>query len=114
MERDYLDKRIRKINNFPKPGIIFYDITTLFEDGQAFKKIIDFISNQYRNKKIDKVVGIDARGFLLASAIAYKLGAGISIVRKEGKLPYKANKVSYRKEYGFDTIEMHNDTIKKK
>ncbi|MDD5032388.1 MAG: adenine phosphoribosyltransferase [Patescibacteria group bacterium] len=112
MDRNYLDQRIRKIPNFPKEGILFYDITTLFEDGAAFKKIIDELSEFYLDKKIDKVVGIDARGFLLAAAVAYKLGAGISIVRKKGKLPHKTKAATYEKEYGPDTIEMHEDTIK--
>ncbi|MFA4834281.1 MAG: adenine phosphoribosyltransferase [Patescibacteria group bacterium] len=112
MDRDYLDKKIRKIPNFPKEGILFYDITTLFEDGEAFRKIVDELSGFYIDKKIDKVVGIDARGFLLAAAVAYKLGAGISIVRKKGKLPHKTKAVTYEKEYGQDTIEMHEDTIK--
>jgi len=110
--RNFLDEKIRKIPNFPKAGILFYDITTLFEDAAAFRAIIDEISDRYVSQKIDKVVGIDARGFLLASALAYKLGAGISIVRKIGKLPHKTNQASYEKEYGPDIIEMHQDTIK--
>ena len=112
MDKQYLDQRIRKIPHFPKEGILFYDITTLFEDGEAFRLIVDEMSRPYASQKIDKVVGIDARGFLLASAIAYKLGAGISIVRKKGKLPHKTRQVSYEKEYGPDIIEMHEDTIK--
>lgn len=112
MEREYLDQRIRKIPDFPKPGILFYDITTLFEDGQAFRQVVDEIYGNYKNEKIDRVVGIDARGFLLASAVAYKLGVGISIVRKKGKLPFKTKQASYEKEYGPDIIEMHEDTIK--
>jgi len=112
MDRDYLDKKIRKISNFPKEGILFYDITTLFEDGAAFRKVVDELSEFYIDKKIDKVVGIDARGFLLASAMAYKLGVGISIVRKKGKLPYKTRMSTYEKEYGPDIIEMHEDTIR--
>jgi adenine phosphoribosyltransferase len=112
MERKYLDEKIRKVPNFPKAGILFYDISTLFEDHDTFSKIMDEICARYQDKKIDKVVGIDARGFLMASVMAYKLGAGISIVRKEGKLPYKTIKSSYEKEYGKDTIEIHEDTIK--
>jgi adenine phosphoribosyltransferase len=112
MDRDYLDQRIRKIPSFPKEGILFYDVTTLFEDAECFKKMIDEMCQKYEGQKIDKVVGIDARGFLLASTIAYKLGAGVSVVRKKGKLPYKAKQASYEKEYGPDTIEMHEDTIK--
>ncbi len=112
MDRDYLDQKIRKIPNFPKEGILFYDVTTLFEDAEAFKKMIDELCRPYEGQKIDKVVGIDARGFLLASTMAYKLGAGISVVRKKGKLPYKTRWATYQKEYGPDTIEMHEDTIK--
>ncbi|MAF14282.1 MAG: adenine phosphoribosyltransferase [Parcubacteria group bacterium] len=112
MDRDYLDQRIRKIPNFPKEGILFYDVTTLFEDGEAYKKVIDEMCKKYEGQQIDKVVGIDARGFLLASTIAYKLGAGVSVVRKKGKLPYKTRLSVYEKEYGPDTIEMHDDTIK--
>lgn len=113
MDRSYLDQRIRKIPNFPKEGILFYDVTTLFEDGECFKKMIDELVKPYEGQKIDKVVGIDARGFLLASTMAYKLGAGISIVRKKGKLPHRCISATYEKEYGPDTIEMHEDTIKK-
>jgi len=112
MDRQYLDQKIRKIPNFPKEGILFYDVTTLFEDAKCFKQMIDEMCQKYEGQKIDKVVGIDARGFLLASTMAYKLGAGISIVRKKGKLPAKCRQASYEKEYGPDTIEMHEDTIK--
>lgn len=110
--RQYIDQRIRKIPDFPEKGILFYDITTLFEDAKAFKKIIDALCYPYQEKKIKKVVGIDARGFLLASTMAYKLGAGISIVRKKGKLPFRTKVAAYEKEYGPDIIEMHEDTIK--
>lgn len=112
MDKQYLDQRIRKVPNFPKEGILFYDVTTLFEDGPCFKKMIDEMCQKYKSQKIDKVVGIDARGFLLASTMAYKFGAGISIVRKKGKLPHKIKQASYDKEYGPDIIEMHEDTIK--
>jgi len=112
MKKEYLDPLIRKIPNWPKEGILFYDITTLFEDAEAFKKIIDELCRPYVGKKIDKIVGIDARGFLLASTMAYKLDAGISIVRKKGKLPFTTKQACYEKEYGPDIIEMHEDTIK--
>ena len=112
MDKAYLDQRIRKVPNFPKEGILFYDVTTLFEDAECFKKMIDEMSKPYEGQKIDKVVGIDARGFLLASTMAYKLNSGISIVRKKGKLPHKTKQASYEKEYGPDIIEMHEDTIK--
>jgi len=112
IEKNYLDKKIRKIPNFPKEGILFYDITTLFEDAEALRLMADDIAGKYIGRKIDKVVGIDARGFLLASILAYKLEAGVAIVRKKGKLPYKTIDASYEKEYGTDTIEMHIDAIK--
>lgn len=112
LDRNFIDQKIRKIPDFPKPGILFYDVTTLFEDAAAFKKLIDEICNRYKNQKIDKIVGIDARGFLLASTMAYKLNAGISVVRKKGKLPFSTHQASYEKEYGPDIIEMHTDTIK--
>ena len=112
MDRGYLDQRIRKVPNFPKEGILFYDVTTLFEDAEALKLMIDELCRSYAGQKIDKIVGIDARGFLLASTMAYILGAGVSIVRKKGKLPYKTRFATYEKEYGPDTIEMHEDTIK--
>ena len=94
LDRNFLDQKIRKISDFPKPGILFYDVTTLFEDAEVFKKIIDEICSRYQSQKIDKVVGIDARGFLLASTMAYKLGAGISVVRKKGKLPFTTHQAS--------------------
>jgi len=112
MDREYLDQKIRKVKDFPKKGIVFYDVTTLFEDGEVFQKIIQEFLKKYKNKKIDKVIGIDARGFILASVVAHELGVGLSIVRKKGKLPYKTRLVNYEKEYGIDTIEIHEDTIK--
>lgn len=112
MDKNYIDQLIRRVPNFPKEGILFYDVTTLFENAEAFKKMIDELVKPYLGLKIDKVVGIDARGFLLASTMAYILGAGVSIVRKKGKLPYKTRFATYEKEYGPDTIEMHEDTIK--
>ena len=112
MDTNYLNERIRKVPDFPKKGILFYDITTLFEDKEAFRKIIDEICDKYKDQIVDKVVGVDARGFLLASAVAYKLNAGLAIVRKKGKLPYTTKEVSYEKEYGTDIIQIHDDTIK--
>lgn len=112
INHEYFNERIRKIPNFPKEGILFYDVTTLFEEAEAFKLIIDQMVEHYVGQTIDKIVGIDARGFLLASALAYQLGAGISVVRKQGKLPFKTIGASYTKEYGEDIIEMHEDTIK--
>lgn len=106
-----LKKSIRDIPDFPKKGIIFKDITTLLKDGDKFKSAVDCIVARYKNKKIDRVVAIEARGFILGSAIAYKLGAGIVPVRKKGKLPYKTDSVEYELEYGKDSLEMHEDAI---
>ena len=107
-----IDSKIRKIPNWPKPGVLFYDVTTLFEDREAFRYMIDAICEPYKYMAIDKIVGIDARGFLLASSMAYKLNAGVSIVRKKGKLPYKTIARDYSLEYGEATVEIHEDTIK--
>ena len=107
-----IDQNIRKIPDFPKPGILFYDITTLFENKSVWPQIITEICQRYQNKKIDKVVGIDARGFLLAGAIGYQLKTGLALVRKAGKLPGKTISATYEKEYGLDTISMHADSIK--
>lgn len=107
-----LAKYIRDIPDFPKDGIIFKDITPLLENKKAFKKAIEKIVAEYKDKKIDKVVAIDARGFLIGSPVAFNLGAGIAIVRKKGKLPYKTHSVEYDLEYGKDIVEMHQDAIK--
>ena len=107
-----LDSKIRKIPNFPKPGILFYDVTTLFEDPLSFRYVVDKMCEPYLYQQVDKVGGIDGRGFLLASTVAYKLNAGVSIVRKKGKLPFRTRQATYEKEYGPDIIEMHEDTIK--
>ncbi|MBD3359992.1 MAG: adenine phosphoribosyltransferase [Candidatus Buchananbacteria bacterium] len=102
---------IRVVPDFPKSGISFYDITTLLENAQAFQLIIDKLAEPYQQIEVDKFVGIDARGFLLAAPLAYKLGKGLAIVRKKGKLPYQTFSQQYELEYGADTIEMHHDTI---
>jgi adenine phosphoribosyltransferase len=106
-----LKNKIRSIPNFPKKGIIFRDITPVLQDKKAFKFLINELIKPYKNKKIDKVVGIDARGFLLAGPIALKLGAGVCIVRKKGKLPYETVSQNYSLEYGEETIEIHKDSI---
>lgn len=107
-----LKKCIRNIPDFPKPGILFRDITTLLKDKKAFKQALEELTNKYRNKKIDVVVAVEARGFILGGAIAHRLGAGFVPVRKKGKLPWKTNSVTYDLEYGTDTLEMHHDAIK--
>jgi len=106
-----IKSKIKEIPDWPKKGVNFKDITPLIEDGRAFKKIIDAMAKPYLGRKIDKIVGIDARGFILAAALAYKLKSGIAIVRKKGKLPSKKVSQKYALEYGSNTIEMHKDTI---
>lgn len=108
-----LEKFIRDIPDFPKQGIIFKDITPLIGDPQAFKTVINLLAKKYKNKKIDKILCVESRGFIFASALGYKLGIGIVPVRKPGKLPYKTTKETYALEYGTDTLEMHVDAFKK-
>jgi len=108
-----LKAKIRDIQNFPTPGIHFKDITPLLEDRAAFAEAIDGLSGLYKDMKIDKVVGIDARGFLLASAVGYVLKAGIVIVRKKGKLPWEKILREHDLEYGKGSLEIHIDSIKK-
>ncbi|MHC1697339.1 MAG: adenine phosphoribosyltransferase [Geobacteraceae bacterium] len=104
---------IRDIPDFPKKGIIFKDITTLLADAPSYQRMVDLLSHRYVGKKIDKVVGVEARGFIIGAALAYKLGAGVVLVRKPGKLPGETVKKSYELEYGSDTLEIHVDAIKK-
>lgn len=108
-----LKSKIREVQNFPTPGIHFKDITPLLEDRASFTEAIDGLAGFYRDKKIDKVVGIDARGFLLASAVAYVLNSGVVIVRKKGKLPWEKILREHDLEYGKGSLEMHVDAIKK-
>ena len=107
-----LKSKIREIPDWPKAGVNFKDITTLLEDGDAFRQAVDQLAAPYQGQKIDKVVGIDARGFLLAAPIAYKLGAGLAIARKKGKLPSNTIEKEYTLEYDSNTIAMHDDAIK--
>lgn len=109
---DELKDIIRDIPDFPKKGIVFKDITTLLSDAKSFHRMVDLLAHRYVGEKIDQVVGIEARGFILGSALAYKLGTGITLVRKPGKLPYKTRSVSYELEYGSDTLEIHEDAFK--
>jgi len=103
---------IRDIPDFPKKGIIFKDITTLLADAKSYQRMIDLLAHRYIGQHIDKVVGVEARGFLIGAALAYKLGAGIVLVRKPGKLPSKTIKKTYDLEYGTDTLEIHTDAVK--
>ncbi len=107
----YLEHSIRNIPDFPKPGILFRDITTLLKDGKAFKAAIDCLYKKYKDQKIDKILAVESRGFILGAALAYKMGKGIVLVRKKGKLPYKTISAAYSLEYGTDTLEIHEDAI---
>lgn len=103
---------IRDVPDFPKPGIVFKDITPLLADHAAFTELVQAFADAYRGAGVTKVLGIEARGFLLAAPIALALGAGLVPVRKKGKLPYKTVAASYSLEYGTDTLEMHADAVK--
>ncbi|WP_303722572.1 adenine phosphoribosyltransferase [Malonomonas rubra] len=109
---DQLKDIIRDIPDFPKKGIVFKDITTLLSDAKSFHRMVDLLAHRYVGEKIDQIVGIEARGFILGSALAYKLGTGITLVRKPGKLPYNTRSISYELEYGSDTLEIHEDAFK--
>jgi adenine phosphoribosyltransferase len=109
---DDLKKLIREVPDYPKPGILFYDLTTLLKDKKGFQKLVDKLCDHYADRQVDIVVGIEARGFIFAPALAYRLGAGFVPVRKPKKLPAKTAKVSYQLEYGTDTLEIHEDAIR--
>ena len=104
---------IREIPDFPKPGILFYDITTLLKDKTGFATLIDKFSEYYISSDVDLVLGMEARGFIFAPALAYRLNAGFVPVRKPGKLPSKKLSLTYALEYGQDTLEIHEDAIKR-
>ncbi len=110
---DGLKKLIREVPDFPKKGILFYDITTLLKDKLGFARLIDALSEHYIGKEIDLVLGMEARGFIFGPALAYRLNAGFVPVRKPGKLPAETVKVSYDLEYGSNALEVHKDAIKK-
>jgi adenine phosphoribosyltransferase len=109
---DELKTLIREIPDYPKPGILFYDLTTLLKDKQGFNTLISKLCEHYKGKKIDLVAGIEARGFIFAPALAYALGAGFVPVRKPKKLPSKTASVTYSLEYGTDSLEMHIDAVR--
>ncbi len=106
-----LKKAIRDVPDFPKKGIIFKDIAPLLASPAQFKNAVDSFKERYADKQIDRVVGIEARGFIFGAALAYALEAGLVIVRKPGKLPYKIFKQTYSLEYGTDTVEIHQDAL---
>ena len=108
-----LKETIRSIPGWPIEGVIFRDLTTLMQDPEAFRESCDILYNRYKDQDIDKIVGIDARGFVFGAVLAYKLGIGFVPVRKKGKLPYKTIQESYSLEYGEDTLEIHEDAIEK-
>lgn len=106
-------EKIRSIKDYPKEGITFRDITTLLKDGEAFREAIDAMKDLVKDEAIDKVVGIEARGFILGAPLAYDLGVGFVPIRKPGKLPADTHSAEYELEYGSDTVEMHVDAIEK-
>ena len=108
-----LKEKIRSIEDYPKEGITFRDITTLLKDGEAFRAAIDAMKDLVKEEAIDKVVGIEARGFILGAPLAYDLGVGFVPIRKPGKLPADTHSAEYELEYGFDKVEMHVDAIEK-
>ena len=113
MSIERIKSAIRDVPDFPVEGIIFKDITPILEDAELFKLTIDMFMEHLKDKKIDKIAAIDARGFLFGSALAYKMGVGIALVRKKGKLPYTSIEESYELEYGTATLTMHVDSIAK-
>jgi adenine phosphoribosyltransferase len=109
---EHLKAAVRDVPDFPIKGILFKDITPILQDGKLLREAVDAIADRHKGKRVNGVVGIDARGFIFAGAVAYKLGVGMIPVRKKGKLPYKTVVTSYTLEYGSETSEMHTDAIK--
>jgi adenine phosphoribosyltransferase len=108
-----LKASVRSIPDYPKPGIIFRDITTLLGDARAFRRAVDELVQPWAGSKIDKVAGIEARGFILGGAVAHQVSAGFVPIRKKGKLPHKRVSIAYSLEYGLDEIEMHEDAVER-
>ena len=106
-----LKKKVRDIRDFPKEGILFKDLTPLLSDPESFRRSVDMLAERSQDKKIDLVVGVEARGFIIGAALAYRLGAGVILIRKPGKLPYKTHHTIYELEYGTDQLEIHQDAI---
>jgi adenine phosphoribosyltransferase len=109
---DRLKSAIRDVPDFPKPGVVFKDITPIFSNAQLFRLMTSMFADRYHRKNLDMVVAVDARGFLLASSLAYVLGTGVAIARKKGKLPYDSYEASYDLEYGSAVLQMHTDALK--
>ena len=108
-----LKAKIRHVPDFPKAGILFYDITTLLQDAEGFRAAVDALSLPFKDQGIDIVVGIESRGFILGAVVADRIGAGFSLVRKPGKLPSTCVRATYALEYGTDALEMHNDAVQR-
>jgi adenine phosphoribosyltransferase len=111
MNKELLLKNLRIVNDFPRVGIHFRDLTTLFKDAECYKEILDEMYELYKDKGITKIVGVESRGFVMAAALAGKLGCGLVLARKPSKLPADVIKEEFEKEYGTDTIEIHTDSI---
>ena len=111
MNKDILKKNLREIPDFPIPGILFYDVTTLFKNAECLQSMLDDLYDKYKDKGITKGIGIESRGFILGGALAARLNAGFIMARKPGKLPAEVIEETYAKEYGTDTIQIHKDAI---
>ena len=111
MRKELLLANLREIPDFPIPGILFYDVTTLFKNAECLKEMLDTLYDMYKDKGITKVVGIESRGFILGAALASRLGAGFIMARKPGKLPAETIEETYAKEYGTDCIQLHKDAL---
>jgi adenine phosphoribosyltransferase len=112
MNIDEIKSRIRHVPDFPKPGILFYDITTLIRERDGFRAAVDSLATPFTEQAIELVVGIESRGFIIGAAVADRLGAGFSPVRKPGKLPWRTMQASYSLEYGADSLEIHDDAVR--
>jgi adenine phosphoribosyltransferase len=110
---DQLRRLIRDVPDFPKPGIVFRDVTPLLLEPAALEGAVEALTAPFRDRRVDRVLGIESRGFMLGAPVALSLGVGFGLVRKEGKLPYKTHRASYELEYGTDTVEMHVDTVER-
>lgn len=113
MNADQLRRYIRDIPDFPKPGILFRDVTPLLLEPAALRGAVEALAEPFRDQRVDRVLAIESRGFVVGAPVALSLGVGFGLVRKAGKLPYQTHRVSYDLEYGTDTIEMHVDTVEK-
>ena len=111
MSVESLKSKLRTVPDFPIPGILFWDVTTLFNDPEGLAETLDILYDMYKDKGITKVVGIESRGYVLGAALAARLGAGFVLARKKGKLPAETLSIEYSKEYGTDTVEIHSDAL---